>query len=82
MFYVSAVETERCHKGMTVAYAAHCQQEAALDRYEVLQCLQSQLKIYMIFVSPTEATNMKHAFMMSLSTVVSLFSSSVIWTTA
>nr|CAD7589812.1 unnamed protein product [Timema genevievae] len=32
VFYVSAMETERCHKGMTVAYAAHCQQEAALDR--------------------------------------------------
>ncbi|XP_049813368.1 leishmanolysin-like peptidase [Schistocerca nitens] len=32
VFYVSAMETTRCHKGMTVAYAAHCQQEAALDR--------------------------------------------------
>uniref|UniRef100_A0A8D8WJ44 Leishmanolysin-like peptidase n=3 Tax=Cacopsylla melanoneura TaxID=428564 RepID=A0A8D8WJ44_9HEMI len=32
IFYVSAMETERCHKGLTVAYAAHCQQEAALDR--------------------------------------------------
>ncbi|XP_068085914.1 leishmanolysin-like peptidase [Anabrus simplex] len=32
VFYVSAMETARCHKGMTVAYAAHCQQEAALDR--------------------------------------------------
>jgi len=38
VFYVSAMETERCHKGMTVAYAAHCQQEAALDRYGMLQC--------------------------------------------
>ena len=27
------METERCQKGMTVAYAAHCQQEAALDRW-------------------------------------------------
>ena len=34
VFYISAMETERCQKGMTVAYAAHCQQEAALDRYE------------------------------------------------
>lgn len=34
VFYVSAMETERCHKGLTVAYAAHCQQEAVLDRYE------------------------------------------------
>lgn len=34
IFYVSAMETERCHKGLTVAYAAHCQQEAALDRWE------------------------------------------------
>ena len=32
VFYISAMETERCQKGMTVAYAAHCQQEAALDR--------------------------------------------------
>ena len=32
VFYVSATQTQRCHKGMTVAYAAHCQQEAALDR--------------------------------------------------
>lgn len=32
IFYVSAMQTDRCHKGMTVAYAAHCQQEAALDR--------------------------------------------------
>ena len=34
VFYISAMETERCQKGMTVAYAAHCQQEAALDRWE------------------------------------------------
>ncbi|XP_026464697.1 leishmanolysin-like peptidase [Ctenocephalides felis] len=32
VFYVSAMQTERCYKGLTVAYAAHCQQEAALDR--------------------------------------------------
>jgi leishmanolysin-like peptidase len=32
VFYISAMETERCQKGMTVAYAAHCQQEAVLDR--------------------------------------------------
>lgn len=32
VLYVSAVETERCRRGLTVAYAAHCQQEAALDR--------------------------------------------------
>ncbi len=32
VFYISAMQTERCQKGMTVAYAAHCQQEAALDR--------------------------------------------------
>lgn len=32
VFYVSALQSERCHKGLTVAYAAHCQQEAALDR--------------------------------------------------
>ncbi|XP_052746381.1 leishmanolysin-like peptidase isoform X2 [Bicyclus anynana] len=32
VLYVSAVETERCRRGLTVAYASHCQQEAALDR--------------------------------------------------
>lgn len=32
VFYVSAMQTDRCNKGHTVAYAAHCQQEAALDR--------------------------------------------------
>eukprot|EP00095_Tigriopus_kingsejongensis_P009354 snap_masked-scaffold488_size158317-processed-gene-0.2 protein:Tk09354 transcript:snap_masked-scaffold488_size158317-processed-gene-0.2-mRNA-1 annotation:"conserved hypothetical protein" len=32
IFYISAMQTERCQKGMTVAYAAHCQQESALDR--------------------------------------------------
>ncbi|XP_050084903.1 leishmanolysin-like peptidase [Anopheles aquasalis] len=32
VFYVSALQSDRCHKGLTVAYAAHCQQEAALDR--------------------------------------------------
>ena len=32
VFYISAMETVRCQKGMTVAYAAHCQQEAHLDR--------------------------------------------------
>lgn len=32
VFYVSAMQTERCNKSLTVAYAAHCQQESALDR--------------------------------------------------
>lgn len=32
VFYVSALKTERCNKPLTVAYAAHCQQESALDR--------------------------------------------------
>ncbi|KAK2713395.1 hypothetical protein QYM36_009308 [Artemia franciscana] len=32
VFYVSALNTNRCHKGQTVAYAAHCQQEVSLDR--------------------------------------------------
>lgn len=32
VFYISAMQTERCNKSLTVAYAAHCQQEAALDR--------------------------------------------------
>ncbi|KAL3278658.1 hypothetical protein HHI36_016195 [Cryptolaemus montrouzieri] len=32
VFYISAMQTERCNKPLTVAYAAHCQQETALDR--------------------------------------------------
>ncbi|XP_056646340.1 leishmanolysin-like peptidase [Diorhabda sublineata] len=32
VFYVSAMQTERCTKNLTVSYAAHCQQESALDR--------------------------------------------------
>lgn len=32
VFYVSANPTERCRTGLTVAYAAHCQQESAMDR--------------------------------------------------
>ncbi|XP_064471791.1 leishmanolysin-like peptidase isoform X2 [Ornithodoros turicata] len=32
VFYISAMQTHRCFKGQTVAYAAHCQQEAATDR--------------------------------------------------
>lgn len=32
VFYVSALQTARCKHGFTVAYAAHCQQEAAFDR--------------------------------------------------
>lgn len=32
VFYISATQTERCNKGATVAYAAHCQQESAMDR--------------------------------------------------
>lgn len=33
VFYVSAMQTDRCNKSLTVAYAAHCQQESVLDRY-------------------------------------------------
>ena len=29
--FVFYMESERCQKGTTVAYAAHCQQEAAFD---------------------------------------------------
>ncbi|XP_061381728.1 leishmanolysin-like peptidase isoform X1 [Danaus plexippus] len=32
VLYVSALETNRCKRGLTVAYASHCQQESALDR--------------------------------------------------
>ena len=43
VFYISAMETERCQKGMTVAYAAHCQQEAALDRYSKITLVTTTL---------------------------------------
>ena len=43
VFYISAMETERCQKGMTVAYAAHCQQEAALDRYSRITLVKATL---------------------------------------
>lgn len=32
VFYVSAIQSERCNKSLTVAYASHCQQESGLDR--------------------------------------------------
>ncbi|XP_050314645.1 leishmanolysin-like peptidase [Anthonomus grandis grandis] len=32
VFYVSAMQTDRCNKSLTVAYASHCQQESGLDR--------------------------------------------------
>lgn len=32
VFYVSAMQTDRCNISTTVAYASHCQQESALDR--------------------------------------------------
>ncbi|XP_018320626.1 leishmanolysin-like peptidase [Agrilus planipennis] len=32
IFYISAMQTVRCNKSLTVAYAAHCQQETSLDR--------------------------------------------------
>lgn len=32
VLYVSALQTERCEKGATVAYASHCQQESQYDR--------------------------------------------------
>lgn len=32
VFYISAIQTERCQKGATVAYAAHCQQESQTER--------------------------------------------------
>ena len=32
ILYIAAIETQRCKRGQTVAYAAHCQQEHALDR--------------------------------------------------
>ena len=33
ILYVSAHSTQRCDIGTTVAYAAYCQLEGALDRY-------------------------------------------------
>ena len=39
MLYVSAVATERCDVGTTVAYAAYCQLEGAMDRSVRRECL-------------------------------------------
>ena len=33
IFYISAKSMDRCNIGTTVAYAAYCQLEDALDRY-------------------------------------------------
>ncbi len=49
VFYVSAMDTERCQKGMTVAYAAHCQQESSLDRSERLR---SRFFCFLLFRLP------------------------------
>ena len=32
VFYISTMQTDRCNKGSTVAFAAHCQQEIAFNR--------------------------------------------------
>lgn len=32
VFYISTMQTDRCSKGNTIAYAAHCQQETAFNR--------------------------------------------------
>lgn len=32
ILYVATIQSARCGHGRTVAYAAHCQQESALDR--------------------------------------------------
>lgn len=33
VFYISTMQTSRCNKGSTIAYAAHCQQETSFNRY-------------------------------------------------
>lgn len=50
VFYVSAMQTERCNKGHTVAYAAHCQQEAALDRYFLMTAWLILLIIFLTLI--------------------------------
>lgn len=32
ILYIASIQSNRCRRGRTVAYAAHCQQERALDR--------------------------------------------------
>ena len=55
ILYISAKSLERCYVGSTVAYAAYCQLEPALDRYvTVLKLklsvrLSIRLKIYYRF---------------------------------
>ena len=33
VFYISTLQSVRCGKGSTIAYAAHCQQETTLNRF-------------------------------------------------
>lgn len=74
VFYVSALQTERCHKGLTVAYAAHCQQEAALDRPIAGH---ANLCPYSISTKPQELATLlstvKHEILHALGFSVSLY---------
>lgn len=74
VFYVSALQTERCHKGLTVAYAAHCQQEAAMDRPIAGH---ANLCPYSISTKPQELqtllSTVKHEILHALGFSVSLY---------
>ncbi|KAG8229044.1 hypothetical protein J437_LFUL007599 [Ladona fulva] len=63
VLYVSAVETKRCSWGSTVAYAAHCQQEATLDRSGELPPRDRRLQV----------STVKHEILHALGFSVSLF---------
>lgn len=74
VFYVSALQTERCHKGLTVAYAAHCQQEGAMDRPIAGH---ANLCPYSISTKPQELqtllSTVKHEILHALGFSVSLY---------
>lgn len=74
VFYVSALQTARCHKGLTVAYAAHCQQEGAMDRPIAGH---ANLCPYSISTKPQELqtllSTVKHEILHALGFSVSLY---------
>lgn len=74
VFYVSALQTDRCHKGLTVAYAAHCQQEGAMDRPIAGH---ANLCPYSISTKPQELqtllSTVKHEILHALGFSVSLY---------
>lgn len=63
VFYISTLQSIRCSKGSTIAYAAHCQQDIVLNRCVSIQILNSVLNNFKklpIFLSKTHRWTCKH----------------------